>query len=336
MAHMIDFTTGKAGMAYVGETPWHGLGSALSRGASIDQWRVEAGLNWNVERAQVLFASAYDSFKNPIAIHTGESQVLYRDDSHAQLGIVSERYQIVQPADVLEFFRDIVGKGGLELETAGSLDGGKKVWAMAKTGDVMCIKGQDRVEGYLLLSTSFDGSMATKAQFTSVRVVCNNTLSIATSAARSGAGAVVVPHSSTFDATGAKVELGLIHGAWGKFEDEANALADRKLTNKEAMQLLFDIMEPKAALELAKGGAVEISTKRRNQITSVFDLFQGRGMGASLVAASGTAWGMVNAITQYVDYDAGHNTNNRFRSGQFGPGAAMKQDAFAKALALVA
>lgn len=330
MAALIDFTTGKAGMAYVGETPWHGLGSKLSSGAPIDQWRVEAGLNWNVKRAQVKFT---DDESFGATIYTGESEVLYRDDSFNQLGIVSARYQIVQPADVLEFFRDIVGKGGLELETAGSLDGGKKVWAMAKTGDVMCIKGQDRVEGYLLLSTSFDGSMATKAQFTSVRVVCNNTLSIATASSK---GAVVVPHSSQFDATGAKVELGLIHGAWGKFEDEANALADRKLSNKEAMQLLFDIMEPKAALELAKGGQVEISTKRKNQITSVFDLFQGRGMGSSLVAAQGTAWGMVNAITQYVDYDAGHNTNNRFRSGQFGPGAAMKQDAFAKALQLVA
>lgn len=335
MAHMIDFTTGKAGMAYVGETPWHGLGSALSRGASIDQWRVEAGLNWNVGRAQVLFG-APSADNGASQIYKGESEVLYRDDSFAQLGIVSPSYKIVQPADVLEFFRDIVGTGGLELETAGSLDGGKKVWAMAKTGDVMCIKGQDRVEGYLLLSTSFDGSMATKAQFTSVRVVCNNTLSIATASSK---GAVVVPHSSTFDARGAKVELGLIHGAWSKFEDEANALADRKLSNTEAMNLLFEIMEPKLAAELKSGNKVELSGIRRNQITSVFELFQGRGMGASLVAAQGTAWGMVNAVTQFVDHEIssrGDVVNNRFRSGQFGPGAALKTQAFATALQLVA
>lgn len=335
MAHLIDMTGGRANMAYVGETPWHGLGSSLSQGASIDQWRVEAGLNWNAGRATVKF-DVSDSATNPDTmprIYTGESDVLYRDDTFQQLGIVSARYQIVQPGEVLEFFRDIVGKGGLELETAGSLDNGRKVWAMAKTGDGMSIKGQDRVEGYLLLSTSFDGSMATKAQFTSVRVVCNNTLSIATASSK---GAVVVPHSSTFDATGAKVELGLIHGAWSKFEDEANALADRRLTNKEAMQLLFDIMEPKAALDLKRGDAVEVSTKRKNQITSVFDLFQGRGMGAGFVSSAGTAWGMVNAITQYIDHDAGHNVNNRFRSGQFGPGAAMKQEAFKQALLLVA
>ena len=327
MAHLIDLSNGRANMAYAGEKPWHGLGSELTHGASIDQWRIEAGLNWSVQRAPVHFMGA-DS-----KVHKGVSEVLFRDDLNTQLGIVSSRYQIVQPSEVLEFFRDIVGKGGLELETAGSLDEGRKVWAMARTGDAMAIKGQDRVEGYLLLSTSFDGSMATKAQFTSVRVVCNNTLSIATASSK---GAVVVPHSSTFDATGAKIELGLIHGAWSQFEDQANALADRRLTNGEAMNLLLSIMEPAAAAKLIKGEAIELSTKRKNQITSVFDLFQGRGMGSGLVSSAGTAWGMVNAVTQYIDHDAGNNVNNRFRSGQFGPGAAMKADAFAQALKLVA
>lgn len=335
MAHLIDFTGCRANMAYVGEKPWHGLGSELSRGASIDQWRVEAGLNWEVMRAEVMFDRSGAANYNPDQpiYATGESEVLFRSDTHKQLGIVSNRYQIVQPSDVLEFFRDIVGKGGLELETAGSLDEGRKVWAMARTGDELVIKGQDRVDGYLLLSTSFDGSMATKAQFTSVRVVCNNTLQLATASSK---GAVVVPHSSTFDATGAKVELGLIHGAWSSFSDQATALADRKLSNKEAMELLLSVMEPKAAEKLAKGEPVEMSTKRKNQITSVFDLFQGRGMGSGFASSAGTAWGLVNAITQYVDHDAGHNVNNRFRSGQFGPGAVMKQDAFTKALALVA
>jgi len=327
MAHLIDMTGGRANMAYVGETPWHGLGSALSQGASIDQWRVEAGLNWEAMRNALYYRDAEK------VVRKCESEIIYRSDTGTQLGIVSDRYKIVQPSDVLEFFRDIVGSGGLELETAGSLDDGKKVWAMARTGDSMAIKGQDRVEGYLLLSTSFDGSMATKAQFTSVRVVCNNTLSIATASSK---GAVVVPHSAQFDARGAKIELGLIHGAWGQFEEQAGALADRKLSNKEAMELLLSVMEPTVADKLAAGQEAELSTKRRNQITSVFDLFQGAGMGAGLVSSAGTAWGLVNAITQYVDHEAGHNVNNRFRSGQFGSGAAMKNLAFANALKLVA
>lgn len=326
MAHMIDMTGGRANMAYVGETPWHGLGSELTRGADLDVWRVEAGLDWSVGRAQVAFKP-----EGKGVFVKGDSQVLYRDDTFAQLGIVSDRYQIVQPGEVLEFFRDIVGTGGLELETAGSLDGGKKVWALAKTGDGFSIMGQDRVEGYVLLSTSFDGSMATRAQFTSVRVVCNNTLQLA---AKDTKGAVIVPHSSTFDATGVKIDLGLIHGAFSTFEDQAQELAQRRLTNEEAMKLLAQVMVPSSVDKEFDQSTV--STKRFNQVLTVFDLYQHAGRGSNLRSAAGTAWGLVNAVTEYVDHHAARNTNNRFRSGQFGPGATMKQDAFNRALALVA
>jgi phage/plasmid-like protein (TIGR03299 family) len=322
MAHLIDMSSGRANMAYVGETPWHGLGQALSQGASIDQWRVEAGLDWHVGRSPVMFKP-----QGKQVFVKGESEVLYRDDTFAQLGVVSERYQIVQPADVLEFFRDIVGAGNMELETAGSLDGGRKVWAMAKTGDSFAIKGQDRVGGYVLLSTSFDGSMATRAQFTTVRVVCNNTLQIA---AANTKGAIKIPHSSTFDAQGVKIDLGLIGTAFSTFEGQANELANRKITDKEAMALLAAVMAGGVKDE------TELSTKRFNQIKTVFDLYSYAGKGSNLASSTGTAWGLVNAVTEYVDHQVGNNVNNRFRSGQFGPGAALKNDAMAQALKLVA
>lgn len=323
MAHLIDASNGRNNMAYVGDTPWHGLGRELSKGASIDQWRVEAGLDWHVGRTPVVYRPEGKS-----VFVKGESEVLYRDDTFAQLGIVSDRYRIVQPTEVLEFFRDIVGTGGMELETAGSLDGGRKVWAMAKTGDSFTIKGQDRVGGYVLLSTSFDGSMATRAQFTTVRVVCNNTLSIATANTK---GAIIIPHSATFDARGTKIDLGLLDGAFHTFADQANELAQRKLTNEEAMKLLASIM---IKGEVKEGE--EISTKRFNQIKTVYDLYSHAGKGSNLASSAGTAWGLVNAVTEWVDHQAGNNVNNRFRSAQFGPGAAMKTEAFTKALALVA
>lgn len=330
MAHLIDMSNGRANMAYVGETPWHGLGSELTQGADIDQWRVEAGLNWTVERTPVMYRPVGKAV--PLR---GTSEVLYRNDTFGQLGIVSDRYKIVQPAEVLEFFRDVVGAGGMNLETAGSLDDGKKVWALAKTGESFAIKGQDRVEGYLLLSTSFDGSMATRAQFTSVRVVCNNTLSIATADTK---GAIVIPHSAQFDARGVKIDLGILDGAFNSFEDKANALADRKLTNQEAMGLLASIMVPGFDPKNEDKGALDtmLSTKRMNQVMTVFDLYQKAGMGSNLKSADGTAWGLVNAVTEYVDHQASRNVNNRFRSAQFGAGATMKTDAFTKALALVA
>ena len=99
----------------------------------------------------------------------------------------------MQPHDVLGFYRDLVSVSGFELETAGVLKGGKKLWALARTGDEMMLSGMDQVKGYLLLATSCDGSLATTAQFTSIRVVCNNTLQMAVG---DNLGAVRVPHST--------------------------------------------------------------------------------------------------------------------------------------------
>ncbi len=89
--------------------------------------------------------------------------------------MVSSRYNVVQPHEVLHFYQDLVEAGGFELETAGSLKGGRKLWALAKTGQDLKLKGNDLVKSYLLLATSCDGTLCTTAQFTSLRVVCNNT-----------------------------------------------------------------------------------------------------------------------------------------------------------------
>src|SRR3546814_12556175 len=108
-----------------------------------------------------------------------EQKVLYRSDTKAPLAVVSKRFQVVQPGEILEFYRDLTEVGGFELETAGVLREGRKFWALARTGQSVSLKGRDRVDGYLLLATACDGTLATTAQFTSVRVVCKNTLSIA-------------------------------------------------------------------------------------------------------------------------------------------------------------
>lgn len=319
MAHLIDMSNNKANMAYVGETPWHGLGQQLSQGASIDQWRIEAGLNWSAKRSPIFFNDGAVQFE-------GDSEILFRSDTRKQLGIVSPAYKIVQPGEVLEFFRDIVATGDMTLETAGSLDDGKKVWALAKTHQDFRIMGQDHVEGYLLLVTSFDGTLATKAQFTSVRVVCNNTLQISLNNART---AVSIPHSTEFDATGAKINLGLLDGGFTAFEENANILAKRKMKDKEAMQFILNIMAPGVNVE-------DISTRKANIIQNIYNLYNGRGMGSQLASSANTAWGVVNAFTQYIDHTQGNNVNNRFRSAQFGQGAKMKNEVFAEALKLAA
>ncbi len=122
--------------------------------------------------------------------------MLYRSDTKTPLSVVSNRYQVVQPREVLEFYRDLTEVSGYELETAGVLKGGRKFWALARTGQSTALKGNDQIIGYLLLATSCDGTLATTATPTTVRVVCNNTLTIALDGT---ARAIKVPHNTRFE-----------------------------------------------------------------------------------------------------------------------------------------
>jgi phage/plasmid-like protein (TIGR03299 family) len=164
-------------MAYAGDKPWHGLGNKLATPQPIEMWKRQAGMDWMIEESEVRYITGNHTVG---AIHSfPEQKVLYRSDTKRPLAVVSKRFQVVQPEEVLEFYRDLTEHAGFELETAGVLKEGRKFWALARTGQSATLKGKDQVNGYLLLATACDGSLATTAQFTSVRVVCNNTLQIA-------------------------------------------------------------------------------------------------------------------------------------------------------------
>lgn len=178
MAHMIDTTTGKAAIAYVGAKPWHGLGAELTPNADIETWRREAGLDWHVLEAPVLFNQQLPGAERVTETFVGR-KVLYRSDTGAPLSVMSDGFNVVQPADILSLYAEIAKATGFKLETAGALDGGRRVWALAKVNDGADIVGADRVRPYVLLATGFDGSMATVAKFTAIRVVCHNTITAA-------------------------------------------------------------------------------------------------------------------------------------------------------------
>lgn len=172
MAHQIE------NMAYIGTTPWHGLGSRLTEKQPLEVWQREAGMDWQIQESPVHFKA--DAIGHLGSIHSFPAQkVLFRSDTKAPLSVVFQRYQVVQPREVLEFYRDLTERSGYELETAGVLKDGRKLWALARTGQSTALKGSDVVNGYLLLATSCDGTLATTATPTTIRVVCNNTLTIA-------------------------------------------------------------------------------------------------------------------------------------------------------------
>jgi phage/plasmid-like protein (TIGR03299 family) len=318
MAHLIE------NMAFVRETPWHGLGNRLPDKQPLEVWLEAAGMDWEIKTTDVLFRVGMG---NNFNVHPNpDAKVLYRSDTLKALSVVSPRYKVVQPKEILEFYRDLVSIGGFELETAGVLKDGKKLWALAKTGEETVLKGGDRVKGYLLLATSCDGTLATTAQFTSVRVVCNNTLQIATD---DRVGAIKVPHSTKFDPMAVKQALGVGASAWEAFEEKAQVLAGRKVNRMDVTKYIIDV--------LGDRNAPIAEQPNEKALKTVVDLFAGKGKGSNLASSEGTAWGLVNAVTEYVDHHRrARSQDYRLDSAWFGQGAGIKEKAWMEALKLVA
>ncbi|NWK44778.1 DUF932 domain-containing protein [Ralstonia pickettii] len=314
-------------MAYVGQQPWHGLGNQLAPKQPLEAWARAAGMDWRIESSEVRFVSGNGTLG---AIHAyPEQRVLYRSDTKMPLSVVSSRYQIVQPAEILEFYRDLTEVGGFELETAGVLKEGRKFWALAKTGQTGTLKGKDVVNGYLLLASACDGTLATTAQFTSIRVVCNNTLQIALG---DGTGVVKVPHRSQFDAQAVKRQLGIAVSSWDAFMVRTKALAERKVT-EAAAEAFFRRVLTYPTTDPTDHAAVAVNERA---IKAVHQLYAGRGKGAQLPSASGTAFGLLNAVTEYVDHHRrARSDDHRRDAAWFGAGNSLKSRAWDEALRLV-
>ena len=322
MAHELDLTTGLPAIAYTGRKPWHGYGQTLDEFQPLDVWRVAAGLNWEVEERTVKYCP---DILNPLrAIDYPGKKVLLRSDTRDPLSVVSDRYKVVQPEEVLQFFKDLIDREGFRMNTAGALRDGKRVWALAETGKDFTIKG-DKVAAYLLLATSYDGTFSTTAQFTSIRVVCNNTLSFSLDRGSEG-GIVKIPHNQSFNSVNVKGELGLDE-SWTQFKSNITALADLKVTKRQAIEFFLTLL-----------GVTETEAADGKQLSNVKKLlsFYESAPGSKLVTAKDTAWGLVNAVTFLADHSRrATNTGTRFDSASFGSGNVLKRKAYTQAMGLV-
>lgn len=336
MAHNLDFQTGKAGMAYTGETPWHELGQQLTPGAPLETWQHEAGLDWEALTAPVQFQRPLVGLDGqPIQAMEKDKghKVIFRSDTGKVLSVMGSKYRPVQPAEVIGFYRDLTEKHGYELETAGSIADGRKIWALANTNAVTQLRGGDKVRGYLLLATSFDGTMSTQARFTAVRVVCNNTLSFAT---EEGKADVVIPHCSVFDADKVKEKL-QIGDAFARFHERASAMSQRIVGQNESVQFFLDVYYGLDTPEkVAAFREVEGNDKRAEKLMARLTTALFNSPGAHLESAKGMLWGLVNAVTYDVDHQLPSRTSeSRFNKAHFGIGEAIKNRAMAKACAMI-
>lgn len=317
MSHEISIVDGKAEMAFVGDRSkiWHGLGQELSRSSSIEVWQKESGMNWDIHESDLVYnVEAEDGQRS----FEGK-KVLFRSDNKEPLAVVGSKYKLVQPKEVLEFFRDLVSDSGMELSTAGVLFSGRQFWALADAKQSIRFDNGDTINGYVLLNTSCDGSMSTTAQFTSTRVVCNNTLNIALNGSTKGASInrISTSHRTEFQPNLVKSSLGIYESSWDKFSKQMRSLAEVKLSAKDAYNNILSLVSD----DVGDPSKAEIKV-----VNDIHSLFLGGGMGADL--AGKTAYGLINAFTEYNDYNTGRNPSRRLQSQFWGPGSKSKQAAF--------
>lgn len=323
MAHLIETNavTGKSEIAFVGQVPWHGLGQALSPDASIDVWKREAGLDWEAKLADVMFMP-HDL--DPRAV--SGRKVVYRSDLNTPLGVVTDRYRVHQPGEILDFFNTLVQSAGFKLEVAGAISGGKRIWALANVNRQACVLSDDEVRGYLLLSTSFDGSTATIGQFTSIRVVCNNTLSAADR--ESVPSRVSITHGARFDASLMRDRLGVVVGGFEGMMDNYRKLARQGVNTAFVKGFLSELFPPTKQLVKVPGTEIKQEVLADSRAyKKVLELFEGKAMGSDLPGVNGTKWGLLNAVTQFIDHERGHNTDTRMTNAWFGDGNRLKTNA---------
>ena len=323
MAHQIDTTSINRASYASTQREWHGLGELMPAGQSLEAWAQAAGMEYRVQRATVRYAT--EGLSPEAGIHNlrtlDEKLVLFRSDTGAPLGVVSDSYKVVQPREVLEFFREWADANSVTIESAGVLFGGRRYFATAKMSDGVFVGEGDKVVPYVLLSTSADGSLATEGRITTVRVVCNNTLRLASRDASS----FKVSHRSTFKAEECRTIIENAHAEFGAFMLTTRKLAGIKVERKLAEEMTL------ALLRKAESDADKVRESRG--YGKILELFNGTGKGSMLETSRETAFGWLNACTEYVDHHVrAQSEENRTAAALWGQGDALKQRALEIAL----
>jgi phage/plasmid-like protein (TIGR03299 family) len=323
MAHEIDFSNGRANIAFTGARKdiWHRLGTEITAGASIEEWTRAAGLDWHVNKSPAYCLVDGEYNRVPNFVH------LTRSDTKTALGYVSEEgFKPVQPVEVLNWFdRYIKADPRFSLSCAGALRGGGRIWATASFNGELTIAG-DAHKAYLLMTTGFDGSMATWNTASITRAVCNNTVSAALSDKRAQ---VRTTHAQRFDAAKVAKELAGIAKGFETYKAMGDALATVELAGERGTDISVFF---KNVLEIPLDAPRDkISTRKMNQFDALRSAY-------SATVAEGTerntAWTAWNAVTRYADHvrsvqnTEGDATSSRLASGQFGTGADLKATAW--------
>jgi len=326
MAHEIYIDNGKPSMMYVGKEPWHGLGTKLDRPATAEEAIRTANLDWEVEK-QPLFAIGVNSMgTGSVALSIPDKFAVVRRDKWGQrncpvLGIVGAEYTPLQNWEAFSFFDAIVGQRGAIYHTAGALGEGERVWILAKLPSDIRVVGDDIANKFLLLSSSHDGNSSVQIKFTPIRVVCQNTLTMALSQGPT----IRVAHTKDLHQRLQEAEkvLGLIHNRFDQIEKSFQGMAKVKMNEERVSEYLNLVLPNPRSPEDEKG------KRRAEQDRAAVEDYYINGRGNQMKGVSETLWAAYNGVTEYIDHRQRKQTRDRrLNSIWFGDGYLIKARAF--------
>lgn len=298
MAHLFE-----SGL-FVSEPAWHGLGVLLPDAPDVDTAIKCAGLDWEVGHMPI-----YTGSGTPVENH----RLVMRLSDGSQFGVVGLDHTIVQNRHAFDWIRPMVESGDVAIEAAGSLMEGRRVWILGKVRNAMAdVVPNDPVQSYVLFAHGHDGSLAVRAGFTTTRVVCQNTLSMAL-----GAGKNLLKFKHT---AGVHDRLAVAREAFDMQRAQLKANVDvyRMLATK---RLGDRNLERYIRETLSEGAANDLTIKVRNVDAIVRLAHEGRG------AKPGTLWGGFNAVTEWATHERGRTADSRQNSNWFGNGSELIQRA---------
>jgi phage/plasmid-like protein (TIGR03299 family) len=328
-------------MAYVGATPWHGKGKAVTNEAamySAPLFMTEADLDWEAEKRQ-LSRKLVGTDGAETYIPANAWEVIRSSDGKVLADMVGERYTILQNRDAFNWFQPWLDQREAALHTGGALFGGSRIWALAKLNrDPMEIAAGDIVEKYVLLSHSHDGSLAVRVGFTPIRVVCWNTLSMAHSADASKL--IRLKHSKNVKTNleNLREVMNLVNAEFEATAEQYRLLQRKSINQNDLRKYVKMVFEVEADDNViwpngarTKEMKEVVSERQKNILESVIELCEA-GKGNNLPSVRGTYWSAYNGVTEYLSYVNGRNEDNRLNSLWFGQNANFNKRALAAAV----
>ena len=297
-------------MAYAGQVPWHGLGERVSNDLTPSQMMQKSGVDWSVSKQKMYILDG---------INVPNKMALIRDEDNKVLDIVGNDWEPVQNSEAFNFFTEYCAAGDMEMHTAGSLEDGRRVWALAKVNDTFEVFKGDAIEQFLLFSNPHKYGQVIDVRMTPTRVVCNNTLTMALD--RQSNSMVKVNHRHEFDADLVKETLGVAKEKLETYKEAARFLGSKRYTADSIVEY-FNGIFPASAQKAEKK---EIS-RTANQALEILETQPGAEFGA------GSWWSAFNSVTYMTDHVLGRGADTRMQSAWFGANQKKKQGALQKAI----